>query len=281
MSAGPTPDYGECRAPQHLPGSGCATHQGLIAASLPAAGERIVTSSHARPDPVGYRAAMTNPAAGGSGEPGDEGDEDTIELMLSTEQMRLLSRAAAPESSAAGEAQSQTPPFLPRTAPTATTPAIASTAAGGPAAIDRGAAPNAAAVPARGWPTGRIAAILGVTGALGVLVALGILAQPAPARKQMAAIPNPAPVVPPPPVSEPPAPPGEPVRFKNPFDRSEVFEFPPGTSQAEARQAVAEMLMERARDRHVQLTDRKHTGVRRAAVRGSADLAQNSVRANR
>jgi hypothetical protein len=40
-----------------------------------------------------------------------------------------------------------------------------------------------------------------------------------------------------------------PVKYVNPFDRSEVFEFPPGTTRAEARDAVAQILMERARDR--------------------------------
>jgi hypothetical protein len=39
------------------------------------------------------------------------------------------------------------------------------------------------------------------------------------------------------------------VRFSNPFDATEVFEFPPGTSEAEARDAVAELLLQRARDR--------------------------------
>ena len=39
------------------------------------------------------------------------------------------------------------------------------------------------------------------------------------------------------------------VRFVNPFDKKEVFEFPPGTSQADARDAVADLLAERARDR--------------------------------
>ena len=57
----------------------------------------------------------------------------------------------------------------------------------------------------------------------------------------------------------PPAPPATPapsatsdapVRFKNPFDRSEVFEFPAGTSQTEMRAAVAELLAQRARERH-------------------------------
>jgi hypothetical protein len=40
-----------------------------------------------------------------------------------------------------------------------------------------------------------------------------------------------------------------PVKFTNPFDANEVFEFPPGTSETEARDAVASMLLERARER--------------------------------
>jgi hypothetical protein len=40
-----------------------------------------------------------------------------------------------------------------------------------------------------------------------------------------------------------------PVRYTNPFDASEVFEFPPGTSRAAAREAVAEMLLQRAAER--------------------------------
>jgi hypothetical protein len=42
---------------------------------------------------------------------------------------------------------------------------------------------------------------------------------------------------------------GPPVRYVNPFDRSEVFEFPPGTTRAAAHDAVAELLLERARGR--------------------------------
>jgi hypothetical protein len=45
------------------------------------------------------------------------------------------------------------------------------------------------------------------------------------------------------------APEGEPVRFRNPFDPEEIFEFPPGTSYASARESVAEVLLERGRDR--------------------------------
>jgi hypothetical protein len=40
-----------------------------------------------------------------------------------------------------------------------------------------------------------------------------------------------------------------PVRVKNPFDPQEVFEFPAGTTRAEARQKVSELLLQRAVDR--------------------------------
>ncbi|HVY80193.1 MAG TPA: hypothetical protein VG994_04360 [Steroidobacteraceae bacterium] len=41
----------------------------------------------------------------------------------------------------------------------------------------------------------------------------------------------------------------DPVRFRNPFDPSEVFDFPAGTTRDEARAAVAALLIERARNR--------------------------------
>jgi hypothetical protein len=47
----------------------------------------------------------------------------------------------------------------------------------------------------------------------------------------------------------PPPPAGPPVRVQNPFDGKEVFEFPAGTTKAEARQAVADLLMQRALER--------------------------------
>jgi hypothetical protein len=46
--------------------------------------------------------------------------------------------------------------------------------------------------------------------------------------------------------------------MKNPFDRSEVFEFPPGTSLEDARQSVAELLLQRARTRSIQLSYTTH-----------------------
>ena len=50
----------------------------------------------------------------------------------------------------------------------------------------------------------------------------------------------------------PAEPQGAPVRIKNAFDATEVFEFPPGTTESEAREAVAERLLHRARDRRAE-----------------------------
>lgn len=42
------------------------------------------------------------------------------------------------------------------------------------------------------------------------------------------------------------------VRVVNPFDASEVFEFPAGTSKDESREKVAQILLQRARERQAQ-----------------------------
>jgi hypothetical protein len=43
----------------------------------------------------------------------------------------------------------------------------------------------------------------------------------------------------------------EPLRVANPFDASEIFEFPAGTSEADAHKAIAGFLLERATRRGV------------------------------
>jgi hypothetical protein len=43
--------------------------------------------------------------------------------------------------------------------------------------------------------------------------------------------------------------PAPPTLFANPFDPTEVFELPPGLTKEEAREMVAQLLLERARDR--------------------------------
>jgi hypothetical protein len=50
----------------------------------------------------------------------------------------------------------------------------------------------------------------------------------------------------------PAEPQGAPVQIRNAFDATEVFEFPHGTTESEAREAVAELLLGRARDRRAE-----------------------------
>lgn len=54
-----------------------------------------------------------------------------------------------------------------------------------------------------------------------------------------------------------------PVRVQNPFDKSEVFEFPAGTSEQDARDKVADLLMQRAVERQA-LYDAQHPRKRKA-----------------
>jgi len=69
-----------------------------------------------------------------------------------------------------------------------------------------------------------------------------------------------------------------PTRFTNPFDASEVFEFPPGTPADSARASVAEVLLERARERRAQIRTVKHLHDRRSTptpVRGPTLLSES------
>ena len=52
--------------------------------------------------------------------------------------------------------------------------------------------------------------------------------------------------------AEPAEPQGAPVQIRNAFDAREVFEFPHGTTESEAREAVAELLLGRARVRRAE-----------------------------
>ena len=64
-------------------------------------------------------------------------------------------------------------------------------------------------------------------------------------------------------VPTPPAPvPQPPLQVKNPFDATEVFEFPADMTKSEARQAMAELLLERARERLAQGVIFRHAGNR-------------------
>ena len=61
----------------------------------------------------------------------------------------------------------------------------------------------------------------------------------------------PAPEPAPPPVQVAESPPPEPVVLVNPFDKTEKFTFPPGTSKADAREQMAALLLQRAAERGV------------------------------
>ena len=65
------------------------------------------------------------------------------------------------------------------------------------------------------------------------------------------------------------------VRVANPFDATEVFEFPAGTSSAEVNEKVSQLLLQRARDREsqwvgVKTKGRLHTGKNAQALTASA-----------
>jgi hypothetical protein len=72
----------------------------------------------------------------------------------------------------------------------------------------------------------------------------------------------------------------EAMLIKNPFDRTEAFEFPPGTSKAEAREAVAKLLMERAHDRLPLLAEasRRRGATARHGTRESSQLQDGQYR---
>jgi hypothetical protein len=112
-------------------------------------------------------------------------------------------------------------------------------------------APHAQAAGARRsglWPLALAAAVLGIAASAAWWAWVQRVPHPViPAPVALRPVP---PVVPPPaPPAEPPAPP---VQLRNPFDRKEVFEFPAGTSAADAREQMAELLLQRAQDRRSQ-----------------------------
>jgi hypothetical protein len=93
-------------------------------------------------------------------------------------------------------------------------------------------------------------AVVGTAVAAALVVAGSIAHLAATQSRAPAVLVQASPEPPPPLPAQLPAPVAqEPVLLKNPFDRSEVFEFPPGTSEADARDAVAKLLFERAQSR--------------------------------
>jgi hypothetical protein len=142
--------------------------------------------------------------------------DDTVEFELTPEQLLLLSQAAE-------EAEAVAPAPLPAViGPRLTSPAFSS-----PQPLFAAAAILAYVVFAW-WSASRFAL---------------------PPQPPVVAVAKPA-VIPRPALPATSAQPA--VRLVNPFDASEVFEFPAGTSLAESQEKVAQILLQRARDRRGQ-----------------------------
>jgi hypothetical protein len=92
---------------------------------------------------------------------------------------------------------------------------------------------------------------------------------------------EPAPVSTPvaPAADAPATPPTEVVKFRNPFDAAEAFDFPPGTSRPDARQAVAQFLLQRACERQGQSAKTKGQGAEMPCGQATtpADLLRGSA----
>ncbi len=159
----------------------------------------------------------------------DEANTDTVELEFNPAELLTLTHAAALQQRDASGATG-----LPATRPPEAPPP----------AGERFQAPHVLA------DSKRIPAQVAATVALAVatlLGAWGITSQrviPTVAATPKAQLPV---VKPNPPMPVPAAAP--PVRFANPFDPAEVFEFPPDTTVTQAHDAVAELLLQRARER--------------------------------
>lgn len=67
--------------------------------------------------------------------------------------------------------------------------------------------------------------------------------------------------------------PAAPVQVRNPFDRTEVFELPPDTGEEQARAAVADLLLQRARDRLPRLPAHASRTMGHALARTTQDSA--------
>jgi hypothetical protein len=157
--------------------------------------------------------------------------DDTIELQLTPEQMRELSQAAE---LAETDAPAQLSAFG--------APARISSAFPAPQPLlEAGRSSRTHAWPQ--VPVAKMAAAIVGYVALAWWSASQLAGQPQPpvtaAARPAVVSPKPALIA-----SSPPA-----LRVINPFDATEVFEFPAGTSDAEGRAKVAQVLLQRARER--------------------------------
>ncbi len=169
--------------------------------------------------------------------------EDTVELELSAEQMSRLSRA---------EAAIAVHSPIPANSPTANSPMSDSPMANSPMSnsLPVPLAARSVATPRKDEPGGwrAITAYVTVASALsGGIAYLATIPPQSVAVGSNAVVRSIATVATG--TAAPQAVDNRPVRFTNPFDTTEVFEFPAGTSETEARQAVADLLLQRAHDR--------------------------------
>jgi len=206
-------------------------------------------------------AAMMNAFEDGPGEFPDDPGDDTIELELSPQDLLTLSRPTEEENAPAPPVEAML---------TCAEPAVteASSIARRTPRMDR-------------WPLPRVAGVLGIAAAV---MALGSAAHRAVVGRSVvtAAINHSGPA------AATPRQPAETispiVRIRNPFDASEVFEFSPGTSEAEARQSVAKVLLQRARDRQFRSGGAQRVDNPRATLNGpreETDFTENTGRATR
>jgi len=169
---------------------------------------------------------MMNAFEDGPGEFPDDPGDDTIELELSPQDLLTLSRPSEEQSA---------PVPLGVAMLTCAEPAVTevSSVARDAPRMDR-------------WPLARVAGILGIAAAV---MALGSAAHRAvvgrSATTTVINLSGPAAAT----TRQPAESISPSVRIRNPFDASEVFEFSPGTSEAEARGSVAKILLQRAHDR--------------------------------
>lgn len=190
----------------------------------------------------------------------DREDEDTIEIQLTPSQVEVLRNAAeeAERELAASIAKKAVEPV--RETVLAVVP---------PPEKRIETRVETVGPPAPGTPKTRVPRLYLIATGGAILLALSVtIAYHLGARAHLVlpmAPPAAAPVItrpvealPPPPWQQAAAPvfteqaqqqPPTPVRFANPFDSSEIFEFPPGTSYSEARDAVAALLLKRAQGR--------------------------------
>jgi len=148
-------------------------------------------------------------------------DEDTIEIELTGEQALGLSQVAKAAQTAARPAE----------------------------AILGSPSPAFGRIVCR--RTARIDFICGLTFAVaGVGITAATVWHPAVGNAPAPAVIRSAPIVRPP--TAPAEQQGPLVQVRNPFDATEVFEFPAETTQSKAREGMAELLLQRARDRHGQ-----------------------------